>query len=318
MFYKKLEPKKLSEIISATNTIMHGNKTDVTINGVNNINNAKPDELCFIANSKYLKSIYSTKAACCILSDADFDKLQADIETLPTLLVSKNPYYSYSLALKMFYKPISENKIHSSAMISDSAKIGANVAIGPNTYIGDKVEIGEGCTVAANVVIENSIIGKNVTINNGALIGQTGFGFATEKAMHHSILHIGAVIIKDNASIGAGCTIDRGSLDDTIIQENVRLGDSVHIGHNVKIGKGTIIVAQTGIGGSSSIGNYCQIGGQVGIVGHINIGNFVKIMAKSGVNKDVKDNETIGGIPAVDSRLWQKQVIKLKNMVKQK
>ena len=144
-----------------------------------------------------------------------------------------------------------------------------------------------------------------------AIIGGSGFGFTVNEKI--SIEHFGNVIIGDNVKIGSNCTIDRASINSTIIEDNVRLDNLIQIAHGVKISMNSIIAAQVGIAGSTTIGSNCIIGGQAGISGHLKIGNNVKIAAKSGVTKDIKDNMTIAGFPAIDIRKWKKNIIKLNN-----
>ena len=150
-----------------------------------------------------------------------------------------------------------------------------------------------------NVIIKNSIIGDNVVIQDNCKIGQKGFGFIPIKNKNIKFPHIGKVIIKDDVEIASGCTIDRGSIDDTIIGKNTYLDNQVHIAHNVKIGSNCMIAGQVGFAGSSKIGNNVSIGGQAGVSGHLKIGDNVKIGGGSGVVKDIEDNQIVMGYPAV-------------------
>ena len=146
--------------------------------------------------------------------------------------------------------------------------------------------------------MRNTIIEDNVVIQDNCKIGQKGFGFIPLKEKNFKFPHIGRVIIKNNVEIASGCTIDRGSVDDTIIGENTYIDNQVHIAHNVQIGSNCMIAGQVGFAGSSKLGNNVKIGGQAGISGHLKIGNNVKIGGGSGVVKDVNDNEIIMGYPA--------------------
>jgi len=171
--------------------------------------------------------------------------------------------------------------------------------VGPNSIIEQNVIIGKNCIIGSNVKIKNTIIGDNVVIQDGSKIGLKGFGFIPFKDKNIKFPHIGKVIIKDNVEIASNCTIDRGSIDDTIIETNTYLDNQVHVAHNVKIGKNCMVAGQVGFAGSTVIGNNVSIGGQAGISGHLKIGNNVKIGGGSGVVKDVPDNSIIMGYPAL-------------------
>ena len=153
--------------------------------------------------------------------------------------------------------------------------------------------------IGCNVIIKNSIIGNNVVIQDSCKIGQKGFGFIPIKDKNFKFPHVGRVLIGDNVEIASGCTIDRGSLDDTEIGKNSYLDNQVHMAHNVKIGSNCMIAGQVGFAGSATIGNNVSIGGQAGISGHLNIGNNVKIGGGSGVIKDIEDNQVVMGYPAM-------------------
>ncbi|HJK87408.1 MAG TPA: UDP-3-O-(3-hydroxymyristoyl)glucosamine N-acyltransferase, partial [Candidatus Megaira endosymbiont of Hartmannula sinica] len=241
-----------------------------------------------------------------------------------TMSQDKNIFNSFisSLFSYLSFSFKARNSFGSNVYIEKGAIIYNNVKIGDNSFIGTGCVIYPGCMIGKNSkilpgsVISNSVIGDNVTISPNVSIGQEGFGFANHKGIYKDIYHISAVIIGDNVTIGAGTTIDRGSLDNTIIEDDCRIDNLVQIAHNVRIGKGTVIAALTGISGSSIIGKYCYIGGQSGISGHINIADMTKIAGKSGVVKNVKEKNTmIGGFPAIDIKKWHKQTIYLKKLV---
>ena len=191
--------------------------------------------------------------------------------------------------------------------IGKNVKIGSKTSIGANTIIEHDVQIGKNCLIGCNVTIRNSIIGKEVVIQDGCKVGVKGFGFIPLKEKNFRFPHIGRVILKDNVELGANCTIDRGSIGDTLIEENTFLDNQVHMAHNVKIGKNCMIAGQVGFAGSSTIGNNVSIGGQAGISGHLKIGNNVKIGGGSGVVKDISDNMTVMGYPAVPLKEFLKK-----------
>ena len=160
------------------------------------------------------------------------------------------------------------------------------------------------------MTLKNTFLDDNVIIQDGCKIGLKGFGFIPLKSKNIKFPHIGKVIIKKDVEIASSCTIDRGSIDDTIIGQNTYLDNQVHVAHNVKIGKNCMIAGQVGFAGSSSIGNYVSIGGQAGISGHLKIGNNVKIGGGSGVVKNIEDNQIVMGYPALPIKEFLKKTKK--------
>ena len=197
--------------------------------------------------------------------------------------------------------------------ISKYSKISNSSEIGKNCFISRGVEIGNNSIIKNNVVIKNTIIGNNVVISDNTSLGTTGFGFDLKiRGSSNLNPQIGIVFIDDNVHIGASCTVDRGKIDYTYVGKNSMIDNMVHIAHNVIIGDNACIAAQTGISGSVIIGNNVTIGGKVGLAGHINIGNNVIIAARSGVTKNIKDNSTVAGFPAIDIKEWKKNLIRQK------
>ena len=282
--------------------------------GINSLKNAKFNEITFFDNLNYLKDAQFTKASACIVNE----KCQKYLNKNTISIISKNPLVDFYKIVSLFYpdahndneqvnfidfKKIKKffNKsifIGNNCLIDKTVKIGNNTKVGNNVLIKKGVSIGKNCLIGSNVVIENSLVGDNVIIKSGTLIGQTGFGFKFENKKRVKFPHIGRVIIENDVQIGTLCTLDRGSLGDTVIGEFSSLDNQVHIAHNVKIGNYCMIAGQVGIAGSATIGNYVQIGGQAGVSGHLNIGNNVKIGGKSGVISDIEDNSTVMGYPA--------------------
>mgnify|MGYP006356219283 CR=1 FL=1 len=326
-FYITKTPKSVQQIAEALGCeLLLGH--EVMIENLAPIESAGPLDLAFLSNDKYAKLLSSSAAGAIIV------KKGLEVPG-SNFILSDNPYYSYAKAIELFYCPYPAKS--STHEIDPSAKIGKNAIIGHNVVIEEDVEIGDNAQIASGtfigrgvkignnaridhaVTISYSIIGDNVVILPGARIGQDGFGFATEKGRHYKIFHLGRVIIGNDVEIGANSTIDRGSLQDTIISDGVRVDNLVQIGHNVHIGRGSIIVAQAGVAGSSKIGSYCALGGQVGISGHITIADRVQVAGQGGVIQDVKEEGVIlGGTPAVHLKDWHKQSITLKNLVKNK
>jgi len=284
--------------------------------GVSNIKEAKIGEVTFFNDLKYEHDINITKASACIVSKKLAKYLNKN--TIP--IISQNPLLDFYKTVIFFYPDssndnekvtTSKNKsqflkknisIGENTLIDKSASIGKDTDIGNNVIIKHNVHIGKNCKIGSNVIIENALMGDNIIIKSGTVIGQTGFGFNFDKNKRIKFPHIGRVIIENDVLIGSFCTIDRGSLTDTVIGEFTSIDNQVQIAHNVKIGNFCMIAAQSGIAGSTIIGNNVKIGGQTGISGHLSIGNNVKIGGKSGVIADIDDNQTVMGYPAKSIR----------------
>jgi UDP-3-O-[3-hydroxymyristoyl] glucosamine N-acyltransferase len=284
--------------------------------GVNNIYDAKVGDVTFFNDLKYENDIKISKASACIVNKKLAQYLNKN--TIP--IISQNPLLDFYKTVIIFYPDSStdnervinlKNKkqflkknisIGENSLIDKSASIGKDTNVGNNVIIKHNVHIGKNCKIGSNVIIENALLGDNIIIKSGTLIGQTGFGFNFEKKKRIKFPHIGRVIIENDVLIGSFCTIDRGSLTDTVIGEFTSIDNQVQIAHNVKIGNHCMIAAQSGIAGSTIIGNNVKIGGQTGISGHLSIGNNVKIGGKSGVIADIKDNQTVMGYPAKSIR----------------
>ena len=290
--------------------------TNKKIFGASNIKESKIGDVTFFNDLKYEQDINITKASACIVSKKLAKYLNKN--TIP--IISQNPLLDFYKTVIFFYPDSSndnekvinsKNKnqfskknifIGENTLIDKSASIGKDTDIGNNVIIKHSVHIGKNCKIGSNVIIENALLGDNIIIKSGTVIGQTGFGFNFDKNKRIKFPHIGRVIIENDVLIGSFCTIDRGSLTDTVIGEFTSIDNQVQIAHNVKIGNFCMIAAQSGIAGSTIIGNNVKIGGQTGISGHLSIGNNVKIGGKSGVIADIDDNQTVMGYPAKSIR----------------
>jgi UDP-3-O-[3-hydroxymyristoyl] glucosamine N-acyltransferase len=336
IFFTNFGPFSLKEIAKISESVLRfpaasSRDQDFLINDVAPMDLAEEHVITFLANKKYLPLLAKTNASACFIEEKYVDKAPANM----ILLISGNPYKSYALTASAFY-PTEKRKmfigknisIHSSSTIGvnhhiePNVCIGANVVIGNNCYIGagsviaDGVIIGDNCHISSCVTISHTIIGDDVLIHPGARIGQDGFGFASDRYGHYKIPQLGRVLIGNKVEIGANTCIDRGSGNDTIIEDGCMIDNLVQIGHNVKLGKNSVIVAQVGISGSTKLGDFVVVGGQVGISGHLNIGTGAKIAARSGVIKDVEAMEEQGGYPAIPIMQWHRQTILLKKLAK--
>jgi UDP-3-O-[3-hydroxymyristoyl] glucosamine N-acyltransferase len=223
------------------------------------------------------------------------------------------------------------------ASIASSAKLGTNIAIGPFVTIGENVavghnvtifqgvsieagsNIGDDCIIYPNVVIYDGMrIGRRCIIHAGVVIGSDGYGFAMHEGKHHKIPQIGIVRIEDDVEIGAGTTIDRAALGETVIGEGTKIDNLVQIGHNVKIGKHCLLVSQVGIAGSTELGDHVFVAGQSGFSGHLKIGHRVQVAAKSAVLEDVPDDTKVMGSPAVPFKEFARRQAVVKRLARKK
>jgi UDP-3-O-[3-hydroxymyristoyl] glucosamine N-acyltransferase len=299
------------------------------VSGAATLADAGPGHIAFLANPKYAGLLETTRAGVILVSDS----LEGDS---PRWIRVSNPYAAMAHVVTRFFatRPRPEG-VSARAEISASAKLGDGVAIGAFTTIGDDVRIGAGTVIYPNVTIESGsvigeqtviypqvsvyygcIIGDRCIIHSGAVIGSDGYGFATEGGRHHKIPQIGIVRIGDDVEIGAGTTIDRATLGETVIGEGTKIDNLVQIGHNVKVGRHCFLVSQVGIAGSTELGDYVAVAGQSGFAGHLKIGNRVQVAAKSAVLEDVADDTKVMGIPAVPFREFARREAQLRKLGK--
>lgn len=296
------------------------------------LDTAGPHDVSFLDNKMYLDQFRNTRAGCCIVNH---DRVQ-DAPAHADVLSSQQPYLSYARVATAFhpnwddsYNPtIGVDSIHNSSVIGNGTKIGVGTVVGPdahigsncsigtNSYIGNSVQIGNNCRIGSCVSIRFSNIGNKVSIYSGARIGEPGFGFAVSEDGLVSVPQVGRVIIGNGVAVGANTTIDRGAGPDTVIGDGTRIDNLVQIGHNVRVGRECIIVAQAGIAGSTMIGDGVQIGGQAGITGHLTVGDKAKVAGRSGIMRDVDTGVTVAGTPGIPIKQWLRQSVVLARLAK--
>lgn len=287
-----------------------------TVHTVSSIEEGKAGSLAYLTNPKYESFLYTTQASI-VLVNRSFTPSQPVAATL----IRVDDAGACVLKLLEMYNAAKPRKegISRLASIAESARVGEKCYIGdftvvergveigagcqiyPQVYLGDGVRIGEGTILYPGVKIyEGCVVGRNCILHAGAVIGADGFGFMPNaEGGFDKIPQLGNVIIEDNVEIGANTCIDRAKTDSTIIRRGVKLDNLIQIGHNVQIGENTVSSAQTGIAGTSKVGSNCFLAGQVGIADHVTIGNNVKVGSKSGLDKNVPDNEIRFGYPAL-------------------
>jgi len=303
--------KTLKEIANIINGKVIGDDS-IVVTGISGIKEAKPGDLTFIANSKYISLLEQTRASAVITSPEITSSAKPLIQT-------DNP----SLAFAKMVSLLAPNEVHHPEGIDKTAVIGKNVKLGKNVAIeaycvirdnavigddtiiyagvsiGHNTKIGNGCLLYPKVAIRERVeIGNRVIIHSGAVMGSDGFGFSTVEGVHHKIPQIGTVVIEDDVEIGANVTIDRARFGKTLIGKGTKIDNLVQIAHNVIIGEHSIIVAQSGISGSTTLGKNVIMAGQSGIVGHLMIGDNTVIAARSVVTKSLPPNSCVSGYPA--------------------
>ncbi len=314
IFFKRKKNIYLRDILNTINAENKLVSKNILINNIQNLDEAKKNDISFFHSSKYKNLLNKTKSNF-IVTTPDLSNI---IPKSKNKVLVKNVLISVAKITELFYPTslndhfeenlVIDNNIKnyknvnfgSNVLLGNNVKIGKNSSIGHNTIIESNVIIGNNCHVGSNVIIKKTIVGNNVSIMDGAIVGKKGFGFFPNKNKNIKYPHIGMVIIGNNVEIGCNNTIDRGSLSNTIIGDNTFLDNQVHVAHNVQIGKNCIITGQVGFAGSSKIGNNVMIGGQAGISGHLKIGNNVKIGGGSGVIKNIPDNTKVMGYPAME------------------
>lgn len=300
----------LSEIAEYTGSKVIGDSKFI-VDNLNTLEKASSTSLTFLANSKYLKHLKTSKAEA-VLVHKSFN-----ISDKKNYLLCEDPYLAYAKVSTLFKNDsfeISNRRIHPSAIISDESSIGnnvsieANVVIGPNCIIGDNVIIKSNCSLVQDVEI-----GNNSVIHNGTVLGSDGFGYAPSKNGYVKIEQLGKLIIGNNVEIGACCSVDRGALSNTEIHDGVKLDNQIQIAHNVVIGKNSAIAASCAIAGSSIIGKNFQMGGLSGVLGHLKVCDDVTVGAHTLITKDIKEpGNYIGIMPAQDNTNWAKSSIFIK------
>jgi UDP-3-O-[3-hydroxymyristoyl] glucosamine N-acyltransferase len=302
------------------------------IRGVSTLASAGADQIGFLANPRYRNQLASTAAGAVILGRKD----AADAGGQKTsMLVADEPYVAFARVASLFERQRSPAPgIHPTAVVAESAIISATASIGPlcvvedgaaiedGVVIGPHCSIGPDCVVGAQsrlsarvVLVGRVRLGRRVLLHSGAVIGADGFGLAFDRDHWIKVPQLGGVVIGDDCEIGANTTIDRGALEDTVLEEDVRLDNQIQIAHNVRIGAHTAIAGCAAIAGSSKIGRYCLIGGGAGIIGHLTIADRVTITAMSLVTHSIREpGEYSSGTPIQESRLWRRNAARFKHL----
>ena len=297
--------------------------------GVGTLSGAGPQQLAFLANPKYRSQLATTQAGVVVMREEDAAGFAG------TALVASDPYATFAKIAALF-EPRSSHVpgIHPSAVVDPGAsvdpsahigphvsigarsKVGAGAVIGPGCVIGDDCEIGEGSELVARVSLVTRVrLGRRVRVHPGAVLGADGFGLAMDGGRWLKVPQLGGVLVGDDSEIGANTTIDRGALEDTVLEEDVRLDNQIQIGHNARIGAHTAMAGCAAVAGSARIGRYCLIGGGAGVLGHLEVCDRVIVTAMSLVTHSIREpGEYSSGTPLMDNRSWRKNAARFKQL----
>jgi UDP-3-O-[3-hydroxymyristoyl] glucosamine N-acyltransferase len=318
----------LNDIVSALGGHVVGDG-NVRINRVSSIANAKAGSISFFNDSKYQKALAASDASAFIMKEAHLN-----LTAQPKIVVD-NPY-AYFAKVSAFLNPLTilPQGIHETAVIHPTAQIPNSCSIGPLVVVGENVTLGEHVVITSGCVIENNVtiasktrlepsvvikhhceIGENCHFFSGVVIGSDGFGYAEEAGKWLKIPQVGRVIIHDNVDIGANTTVDRGAIDDTVIEEGVKLDNLIQIGHNCVIGAHTVIAGCVGVAGSARIGKHCKIGGAAMILGHLEVADHVTISPGSMITRSLLAADTYTALmPFQTHKAWLSTAARIRHL----
>ena len=312
---------KLAEIASVLDATLENGDPETEISGIAGIEEATAGQITFVANPKYAAAAKTTSASAVIVSE-DFPAVSACV------LRSKNPYLAFAKAVSLFYEaPQYSAGVHPTAVIAPTAKLGRNAHVGAYVVIDDDVEIGNDAVLLPHVVIYRGVrigdnflahahavvreyctLGDNVVLQNGAVVGCDGFGFARDGDHWEKITQSGPAVLESEVEVQANACVDRASIGETRIGRGVKIDNLSQVGHGSAVGEHTLLCAQVGLAGSTVVGKNVILAGQVGVAGHCNIGDGVIVTAQSGTHGDIPAGAMVSGSPAFDHKQWLRAV----------
>ena len=303
---KKYTIKFISEYIDASIV----GDADLEIHKIASIEDAQDGSITFLSNPSYSKLLERTDASAVIVKEG------VKINSKTTYLISSDPYLAFAKLSQLFRDEInfSDGSFKESAFVHESATLGKGVKVGPNVYIGENCNIGDNTIIYPNSTILKGVsIGHDCIVHPNSVLGSDGFGFAPENESYQKIEQLGGLEIGDNVEIGAGCTIDRGAISNTMIFDGVKLDNQIHIAHNVSLGSNSAIAACCAIAGSTKIGKNFKMGGLSGVLGHLEICDDVTVGAHTLITKSIKSSGNyIGIMPAQNHMNWSKSAVFIK------
>ena len=333
-FFQSDKQITVGEIAKLTGAELRRNPNPArTIAGIAPLDRGGPSDLVFLDHAKFSAQARATAAGACLTSERLADSVPANV----ALLIVEKPFHAFvDVARALFPAALRPSSLFSGdgaaagvapgammhpsarlesgvtvdpgAVIGAGAEIGSGTIVGANAVIGANVRIGRECAIGPNATVAHALIGDRVIVHAGCRIGQDGFGYVMGPGGHRKIPQVGRVIIQDDVEIGAGTSIDRGGLRDTVIGEGTKIDNQVQVGHNVVIGRHCVLVAQVGIAGSVVLEDYVVLGGQVGVADNLTIGEGAKVGAQSGLMSNIPAGESWLGSPARRSRDFWREV----------
>jgi len=337
-FFKQPPSSTLAEIAALTKAhLVDPSRAGQQIRGLASLDEAGPSHLIFFDNLKYAGQLAQTRAGACLVNE----RFAATVPSHVAVLRAADPFQAFVTFARELHAGVlrppswfgsaaiaASAVIHPTAHLEDDVivdplavigpgvEIGAGTVIGSGAVIGPNVRIGRDCDVGAGTTIQFALVGNNVLIHPGCHIGQDGFGFVFGSRRNVKVPQAGRVLIQHDVEIGAGTTIDRGSLRDTVIGEGTKIDNQVQIGHNVIVGRHCLLAAKAALGGSLTIGDHVALGAGVGINNHVNIGDGAQITAMSGVKDDVPARGRWGGFFAKPTRQWFREIVAVERLVR--
>jgi UDP-3-O-[3-hydroxymyristoyl] glucosamine N-acyltransferase len=337
-FFKQSPSSTLADIAALTSAhLVDPSRAGLRISGLASLDEAGPSHLIFFDNLKYAAQLAQTRAGACLVSE----RFAATVPSHVAVLRAADPFRAFVTFARELHaaalRPASwfgtggiaaSAEIHPTAHLEDDVvvdpfavigpgvEIGAGSVIGSGAVIGPNVKIGRDCDVGAGTTIQCALIGDNVLIHPGCHIGQDGFGYVSGAGRQVKVPQTGRVLIQNDVEIGAGTTIDRGSVRDTVVGEGTKIDNQVQIGHNVIVGRHCLLAAKAALGGSLTIGDHVALGAGVGINNHVTIGDGAQITAMSGVKDDVPARGRWGGFFAKPTRQWFREIVAVERLVR--
>ncbi|MCC6718947.1 MAG: UDP-3-O-(3-hydroxymyristoyl)glucosamine N-acyltransferase [Acetobacteraceae bacterium] len=328
-FFARSGPHGLAAVLAAAGDDAAA-EGEILLHGIAPLQAATADTISFLDNRRYLDALKATAAGAVLVHPA----MAAHVPAGTIAICTRQPYLAWARVAALFHPPPPARPgIHRSAVVDPAARvdpsaeigplavveagaeIGPRCRIGPLAVVGAGVVLGADCRIGAGASVSHALLGARVYLYPGSRVGQEGFGFATGPAGFVTVPQLGRVLIGDDVELGANSTIDRGSSQDTVIGAGTRIDNLVQIGHNVRLGRCCVIVAQAGISGSAVLGDFVQVGGQAGITGHLAIGDGARIGAKSGVMADVPAKAEVLGAPAMPARQFFREHATMRRMI---
>jgi len=319
---------KLEKLALELGATIDSGSPDLEITGVAGLEHAVAGQIAFVANPKYT-ALAKTTSASAIIVDEKFPA------SATALLRCKNPYLAFAHAIELFYQPPRYPAgIHPTAVIDPSSKVGDGAHVGPYAVVDADVVIGKNATILAHAVIyrgcrignnffahahavvrENCRLGDSVILQNGAVIGADGFGFAKNDAGDwHKIVQSGPAVLEDSVEVQANACVDRASVGETRIGRGVKIDNMAQVGHGSSVGENSLLCAQVGLAGSTEVGKNVILAGQVGIAGHCKIGDGVIATGQTGIHGDIPPGQVLSGSPAMDNKLWLRCVVLIRRL----